>query len=61
MMKRAPVTGITRDKQYNFAREHKYTKVLYFSANPNGEAEVIKVYLRPRPRLKKPDFRTGLC
>lgn len=56
MMKRAPVTGITRDKQYNFAREHKNTKILYFSANPNGEAEVIKVYLRPRPRLKNPVF-----
>jgi topoisomerase-4 subunit A len=56
MMKRAPVTGITRDKQYNIGREHKHTKILYFSANPNGEAEVIKVYLRPRPRLKNPIF-----
>ncbi|PID93171.1 MAG: DNA topoisomerase IV [Bacteroidetes bacterium] len=56
MMKRAPVTGITRDKQYNITREHKHSKILYFSANPNGEAEVIKVYLRPRPRLKNPIF-----
>jgi len=56
MMKRAPVTGITRDKLYNIAKEHKQTKVLYFSANPNGEAEVIKVYLRPRPRLKNTVF-----
>jgi len=56
MMKRAPVTGITRDKQYNIGKEHKHTKILYFSANPNGEAEVIKVYLRPRPRLKNPVF-----
>jgi topoisomerase-4 subunit A len=56
MMKRAPVTGITRDKQYNIAKEHKHTRILYFSANPNGEAEVIKVYLRPRPRLKNPVF-----
>ncbi len=56
MMKRAPVTGITRDKLYNIAKEHKYTKILYFSANPNGEAEIIKVYLRPRPRLKNPVF-----
>jgi len=55
-MKRAPVTGITRDKQYNIAKEHKHSKILYFSANPNGEAEVIKVYLRPRPRLKNPIF-----
>ena len=56
MMKRAPVTGITRDKLYNIGREHKYTKILYFTANPNGEAEVIKVTLRPRPRLKNPIF-----
>ena len=56
MMKRAPVTGITRDKQYNIAREHPQTKILYFSANPNGEAEVIRIYLRPRPRLKNPVF-----
>lgn len=56
MMKRASVTGITRDKEYNIGKAHKYTKVLYFTANPNGEAEVIKVYLRPRPRLKHPIF-----
>ncbi len=56
MMKRAPVTGITRDKQYNIGKEHKHSKILYFSANPNGEAEVIKVFLRPRPRLKNPIF-----
>jgi len=56
MMKRAPVTGITRDKQYNIGKEHKHSKILFFSANPNGEAEVIKVYLRPRPRLKTPVF-----
>ncbi len=52
MMKRAPVTGITRDKEYSFVREHKNSKILYFTANPNGEAEVIKVYLKPKPRLK---------
>ncbi len=56
MMKRAPVTGITRDKHYNIGKEHQHTKVLYFSANPNGEAEVVKIYLRPRPRLKTPVF-----
>lgn len=56
MMKRAPVTGITRDKLYNIGKEHQHSKVLYFSANPNGEAEVIKVFLRPRPRLKHPIF-----
>jgi topoisomerase IV subunit A len=52
MMKRAPVTGITRDKEYSFIKEHKSSKILYLTANPNGEAEVVKVYLKPRPRLK---------
>jgi topoisomerase-4 subunit A len=56
MVKRAPVTGITRDKKYNIGKEHKQTRILYLSANPNGEAEVIKVHLRPRPRLKNPVF-----
>lgn len=52
MMKRAPVTGITREKEYKFIKDHKNSKILYFTANPNGEAEVVKVYLKPRPRLK---------
>ncbi len=52
MMKRSPVTGITRDKEYSFIKEHKNSKILYMTANPNGEAEMIKVYLKPRPRLK---------
>jgi len=52
MMKRAAVKGITRDKDYNFIKEHKNSRVLYFTANPNGEAEVVKIYLKPRPRLK---------
>ncbi len=52
MMKRAPVTGITREKEYSFIKEHKNSRVLYMTANPNGEAEVVKVYLKPRPRLK---------
>ena len=52
VMKRSPVTGITRDKEYSFIKEHKNSKILYMTANPNGEAEVVKVYLKPRPRLK---------
>jgi topoisomerase-4 subunit A len=52
MMKRSPVTGITRDKEYSFIKEHKNSRILYMTANPNGEAEMIKVYLKPRPRLK---------
>lgn len=56
MVKRCAITGITRDKEYDISKGTKGSKVLYMSVNPNGEAEVVKVYLRPRPRLKKPVF-----
>ena len=52
LMKRAPVTGITRDKEYNFIKEHKNSRILYLSVNPNGEAEVVRVNLKPKSRLK---------
>lgn len=52
-MKRFFVTGVTRDKEYNMTKGTAGTRILYFSANPNGEAEVLKVMLKPRPRLKK--------
>lgn len=52
MMKRAPIIGITRDKEYSFIKEHRNSKILYVSANPNGEAELIRIFLKPRPRLK---------
>jgi len=52
MMKRAAITGITRDKEYNITRGTNDSKILYLSVNPNGEAEVIKIYLKPRPRLR---------
>jgi topoisomerase IV subunit A len=52
MMKRAAVKGLTRDKEYNITKGSKDSRVIYFSANPNGEAEVVKVYLKPKPRLK---------
>ncbi len=52
MMKRSPVSSVTRDREYNFTRGKKDTKILYFSANNNGEAEIVKVYLKPKPRLK---------
>lgn len=55
-MKRFPVKGVTRDKEYNLTRGSKGSKVLYFTANPNGEAEVVTVYLRHKPRLKKTVF-----
>ncbi|MDA3823104.1 MAG: DNA gyrase/topoisomerase IV subunit A, partial [Bacteroidales bacterium] len=56
MMKRCSITGVTRDKTYNIGREHGHSKVLYMTVNPNGEAETVKVHLKPRPRLKKPVF-----
>ena len=52
MIKRFSVTGVTRDKEYSLTKGTANTKVLYFTVNPNGEAEIITVNLRPRPRLK---------
>ena len=52
-MKRFPVTGVSRDKEYDTTKGTPNSKVLYFTANPNGEAEIVKVYLKPRPKLKK--------
>lgn len=52
-VKRFFVTGTTRDKQYNLTKGTSGSRVLYFSANPNGEAEVIKVCLKPKPGMKK--------
>ena len=51
-VKRANITGLTRDKEYAITRGTPQSKILYISANPNGEAEVIRVSLVPRPRLK---------
>lgn len=51
--KRFNVTGVTRDKVYNLTKGTAGSRVLHFSANPNGEAEVIKVCLKPKPSLKK--------
>jgi len=53
MAKRCAITGLTRDKEYNLTTGKPGTRIMYFSANPNGEAEVIKVHHKPRPRLKK--------
>ena len=51
--KRCAIAGLNRDKEYNLTRETPGSKLVYFSANPNGEAEVIKVHHKPRARLKK--------
>lgn len=56
MVKRCAIKGITRDKEYDITKGTSGSKILYMTANQNGEAEIVKVYLRPRPRLKKPIF-----
>ncbi len=53
MMKRCAIKGITRDREYDITKGTPKSEILYMSVNPNGEAEVLKVYFRPRPRLKK--------
>lgn len=55
-VKRFAVTGIVRDKEYTITKGTAGSKILYFTANENGEAEVIKVSLKPKPRLKKLTF-----
>ena len=52
-IKRFAVTGIVRDREYDLTQGKPDSRVLYFSANPNGEAEVIKVTLKPNPRVRK--------
>jgi topoisomerase IV subunit A len=56
--KRFNVTGVTRDKEYDLTKGHEKSKVHYFSANANGEAEVVKVVLSPASsaRIKEFDF-----
>ena len=51
--KRFAITGITRDKEYDLTLGKPGTTVLWFTANSNGEAEVLRIQYRPRPKLKK--------
>lgn len=51
--KRFSVTGVSRDKWYNITKGKEGSSVMWFTANPNGEAESLRVYLRPKPKLKK--------
>ncbi|WP_165023555.1 MULTISPECIES: DNA gyrase/topoisomerase IV subunit A [unclassified Dysgonomonas] len=51
-IKRFAVTGITRDKEYDVTQGEPGSRIVYFSANPNGEAETIRVILKPKPRQK---------
>jgi len=52
-IKRFAITGITRDKDYDLTKGTKGSKVWYFSANPNGESEIISVSLKPQTRIRK--------
>ena len=52
-IKRFAVTSVTRDREYDMTNGNKSSKVLYFSANPNGEAEVITIHLRQAGSIKK--------
>lgn len=51
-MKRFAVTGVTRDKVYDLTQGKPGSKVVWFTANPNGEAEILKVVFKPKPRMK---------
>ncbi len=53
MTKRCAITGVTRDKDYTLTKGTDHSRVMYFSANQNGEAEIVKVYHKPKARLKK--------
>jgi topoisomerase IV subunit A len=53
LAKRCAISGLTRDKEYNLTRGTAGSKIVYLSANPNGEAEVINVHHKPKARLKK--------
>ncbi|MBC7614577.1 MAG: DNA gyrase/topoisomerase IV subunit A, partial [Pedobacter sp.] len=55
-IKRFAVLGVTRDKEYDLTKGTKGSKILYFTANPNGEAEVINIQLKPNSKLKKLQF-----
>lgn len=59
-MKRFAVTGIARDKEYDLTQGKPSSKVVYFTANPNGEAEVIRVQLKPALHLKKVEVTKDL-
>ena len=55
-MKRFHVTGVTRDKIYDLTQGKPGSKIKYFTANPNGEAETVRVILKPKPKLKTLQF-----
>ena len=55
-MKRFAMTGVSRDKEYDMTQGTSGSRIWYFSANPNGEAEVLRITLKPRARMKRMMF-----
>lgn len=55
-IKRFAVTGVTRDKDYDIGKATKGSKILYFTANSNGEAEIVNIQLKPHSKLRKLTF-----
>lgn len=51
-IKRFSVTGVTRDRDYDVSQGKAGSRIVYFSANPNGEAETVRIILKPKPRLR---------
>ncbi len=60
-IKRCSITGITRDKLYDLTDGTEHSRIVYFTANFNGEAEVVRIALKPQPRMRvlvfEKDFR----
>ena len=54
--KRFAITSVTRDKDYDITTGVPGSRIEWFTPNPNGEAEVVKINLRPKPKLKKTSF-----
>ena len=59
MVKRCAISGLTRDKDYNLSKGTKGSRILYMTVNPNGEAEVVKIQLKPRPKMRVTNFEFG--
>ena len=60
-MKRFAVTGITRDKEYNITQGKPGSRIVWFTANANGEAETLRITLKPKQRLKVLQFDIDLA
>ena len=55
-VKRFAISGVIRDKEYDLTKGTKGSRVIYLSANANGESETLQIFLKPRPKLKKTTF-----